>query len=445
MSKTLGNYEIETLTPAQVKAWGDTRAALIWHCPAFSHIFYTMMSKDTADGKPNEHLAIFTKQVPIAATDGQYILLNPDTFFEHDLQERIFIVAHEISHGIFGHVETMHRVAAKGKIVYPDGKELEYDEEDYQMAMDYVINAMLVESKIGKYNDQWLHDTTIATAMDSIMTAYRRIHQDKPKQGGGKQQGQGQGQGTSQGNGSHQPKGGQKGFDQHLKPGQSQGQDPAQAAADRNEVEWKTAIAGALTAARVQGKLPAGLERMLGEVLEPKVDWTDKVLAFFARKPGGGTYDWRKPDRRFITRGIIIPGRAGHGAGDVVVAVDTSGSITQKVLDVFFGEMSGILDDIRPRRLHLVYCDAKIGNTHEIESGTDLLDIKAKGAGGGGGTSFVPVFDWITSEGIEPDALIYLTDGMGRFPEHAPSYPVMWGSIYEKAQYPFGEVIDVPV
>jgi predicted metal-dependent peptidase len=63
---------------------------------------------------------------------------------------------------------------------------------------------------------------------------------------------------------------------------------------------------------------------------------------------------------------------------------------------------------------------------------------------GGGGTSFIPVFEWIREQGIEPDALVYLTDGMGSFPRHAPSYPVIWGNIYPEAKYPFGDVVDVP-
>jgi predicted metal-dependent peptidase len=420
--------EIVEITPQQAKQWSDTRAALIWHAPAFTHILYTMMNKNG-----NEHIAIFTKEVPIAATDGTHILLNPDTFFPLSLSERIFVVAHEISHGIFAHCEMMQRFKMTGKVCYPDGKELDYDQMDMNKAMDYVINDMLIDSKIGTYNPNWLHDTTIATHQDSVLTAYRRIHQNKSGGAGGAGQGQGNG------------KSGQQGFDQHLAPGTTTGQDPASAANGRNEIEWKTAIAGAAASARAQGKLPAALERLLEEVLNPQVDWSEKVIGWFNRKPGGGTYDWRKADRRFITRNIIAPARSGFGAGPIVVAIDTSGSIGQKELSVFFGEMFGILDDVRPTCIHVIWCDAAVNRVDEIHDTADLLELRMKKAPGGGGTAFEPVFDKVVELGIEPDALIYLTDGLGSFPKQAPLYPVMWGNIEKGSKYPWGDVIDIPI
>lgn len=416
------------LTAQQMKMWGDTRAAMIWHCPAFSHIFYTMMSKNNS-----EHVAVFTTEVPIAATDGKNLLLNPETFFTHNLQERLFVVGHEILHAIFGHCEFFHKLKMRGKVGYPDGKELGYDHDIMNKAADYVINDMLIESKIGQYNANWLHDKVIATHMDEVLTAYRRLYDENQQNGGS----QGPGNGPGQRNGQSQ-------FDKHMAPGQSTGQDPHQAAGQRNEAEWKTAIAGAYATGRAQGKMPAALERALNEVLEPKVDWRDKIIGFFARKPGGGGYNWRTPDRRFVTRDIIAPSRSGFGAGPVVVAIDTSGSITPKVLDMFMAEIYGILDDVRPTQIILMWCDAKIGRIDEIEDTSDLLDARHKGAPGGGGTSFIPVFEKISELGTEIDALIYLTDGLGSFPDKAPSYPVLWGNLPSGATYPFGEVVDLP-
>jgi predicted metal-dependent peptidase len=422
--------ELVEIDAKQMKLWSDTRAALIWHCPAFTHILYTMMNKND-----NEHIALFTKEVPVAATDGQHILINPDTFFPLSLNERIFVVAHEIAHGIFGHVESMHRFKMMGKIAYTDGKELPYDHETMNKAMDYVINDMLIESKIGQYNPNWLHDPVIATHKESVLTAYRRLYQDNQQNNGGK----GGASASSQGKG-------QQGFDDHLAPGSSTGQDPSQAAAGRSDVEWKTAIAGAIASARAQGKLPSALERALTEVIEPQVDWREKIIGFFARKPGGGTYNWRSPDRRLITRNIIAPARSGFGAGPVVVAVDTSGSIGAKELAFFFGEMGGILDDVRPTMLYVIWCDAKVHRVDELENGSDLIELRAKKAPGGGGTAFEPVFEAIREMGVTPDALVYLTDGYGSFPAQAPSYPVLWGDISGgKVKYPFGDVVDIPI
>jgi predicted metal-dependent peptidase len=126
-----------------------------------------------------------------------------------------------------------------------------------------------------------------------------------------------------------------------------------------------------------------------------------------------------------------------------VVAVDTSGSITDKELNIFMPEIAGILQDVRPKRLVVMWCDAKVHRVDEVEEPSDVAELRAKGAPGGGGTNFIPVFKEIEDMGLEPDALVYLTDGIGTFPEKAPSYMVVWGSIHD-TKYPFGDVIDVP-
>ncbi|HLL29013.1 MAG TPA: VWA-like domain-containing protein [Xanthobacteraceae bacterium] len=402
------------LTPAQEKAWSDTRVSLLWHCPAFSHIFYTML--DTVNSK---HIAMFTKDVPIAATDGSSLIINPDTFFKYNLNERVFIVAHEIMHCIYNHCITMHQFAQRGKVSYPDGKSFPYDQQTMNQALDLVINDALIESKVGQFNKDWLHDPKIATAKDTGLDAYRKLIKDKPPMSG-------------------------KGFDIHLSPGAGRGQDPNTASQQRNEIAWKTAIAAAANAARAQGKLPAGLERLFGELLDPQIDWREKIRALFARKVGSGSYNWQKPDRRLIVRGIVAPGRSGFGAGTVVVGCDTSGSIGEKELDMFFAEMAGILEDVRPRELVVIWCDAKVHRVDELYDPSDLNSVRCKGAPGGGGTDFRPVFDEIAERGLEPEALVFLTDGMGSFPDKPPAYPVIWGNIYPSSKYPFGDVVDVP-
>jgi predicted metal-dependent peptidase len=164
------------------------------------------------------------------------------------------------------------------------------------------------------------------------------------------------------------------------------------------------------------GKLPAGLQRVFEQILDPVIDWSDQIRALFARKVGGGAYDFRKPDRRMIVRDIYAPGRTGFAAGTVVVGVDTSGSIGKEELDMFMAEMSGILEDVRPEQIVIMWCDAEVGRVDYVEDTDDLNTVRCKGAPGGGGTSFVPVFERIDEEGITPEALVYLTDGMGTAP-----------------------------
>ncbi len=411
-----------TLSSEDKRKWIETRSALLWTAPSFTHLLFSMLNPSRG-----ELAALFTEDVPIAATDGSTLILNPKTFFKYNLGERIFIVAHEVLHCVFNHCGLSVPFRQTKKVKFGDGSELPYDAQLMNVAMDLIINDLLIESKIGTFPKEGCHDTKIATHKDSFLDAYKKVF---------KQQ-----QGKSGGNPPPGGSGG-KGFDQLLDPGTSQGKSPEQAVQDRSETAWGTAVAAAMAAAKAQGKLPAALERMFSEILEPEVSWQDMIRAFFARKVGSGGYDWRKPDRRLIQRDIYAPQRSGNGCGDVVVAVDTSGSIGQRELDVFFAEMRGILDDVRPNRLLLVWCDAKVHHVDELDQSSDLGGLKPHG---GGGTDFRPVFDWIEGNNITPDALVYLTDGMGSFPNDAPRYPVVWGSIFEASKYPFGDVVNIPL
>ena len=76
------------LKPEQRRMWTETRAAFLWSCPAFSHILYTMLNPHQS-----EEIASFTTDVPIAATDGTQLLLNPDTFFKYSLNERVLRIS----------------------------------------------------------------------------------------------------------------------------------------------------------------------------------------------------------------------------------------------------------------------------------------------------------------------------------------------------------------
>lgn len=404
---------VAPLTSEQKRKWIETRSALLWKCPAFTHILFSMLNPTKG-----ELAALFTTEVPIAATDGTNLILNPEKFFEFPLGERVFIVAHEILHCILNHCVLAEPMRRSKLVKYVDGTALDYDQQQMNMAMDYVINDILVTDKIGTFPTVGLHDPKIATQNDSFMDTYRKIYEKDPDGGKGK-----------------------GGFDVILQPGAGQGQDPGQASQQRSQPEWDTAVAAALASAKAQGKLPASLERLLSEVVSPTVAWQDHIRAFFARKVGSGSYDWRKPDRQLINRDIYHPRRSGNGCGEVVVAIDTSGSIGQRELNVFFGELTGILDDVRPSKVYVMWCDAKVHRVDEVEDSSDVETLKPAG---GGGTSFIPVFEEIEKLDIYPECLVYLTDGMGSFPQNAPNYPVLWGDIYNRAaQYPFGEVVDV--
>lgn len=449
-----------TLDDKQTKIWERMRAKLIMAAPGFTHILYKMMSR-----AGHKH-ALFTDdlQVPVAATDGVVMILQIARIFKYPIGQAVFIMIHEIAHNMFNHPVMFHHCRMKKKVRFTDGSELPYDEMTMQMSGDYLINDMIIQAKFAGVETppDVLHNPQLITYRDSLFDAYRKLYRHSPpppppKPGpGGLAGGSGPPQPGSQPGGPpppppqpgqqppSSPSAAKQGFDVVLRPGQAQAKDPTVAEQQRSDQEWRIAVKAAHTLSKVQGKLPLSLQRAFEDIEEPQVDWTDRVEGFFKRKLSGGRYDFRKPDRRFIVRDIFTPARSGYGAEVVVLANDTSGSVLDPTLNRWFAEMKGILQDVKPQRLIVMWCDAKVHRVDEVEDFDDLSRLKMKRAPGGGGTDFRPVFNAVKDMGLKPDALIYLTDGDGTFPSTAPDYPVLWGTI-KKNTYPFGEVIDVPV
>jgi predicted metal-dependent peptidase len=402
-------------TPQQEKIWTETRAAFLWNAPAFSAILYSLMT----DAKGNT--VYWSKEVPIAGTDDRYLYLNPEKFVSYDLEERVFIVAHEVMHAILSHCSQMSMHRNRGKVHLSSGASLPYDQQVMNVACDLVINDILIESKIGKFNKEWLHDPNIITGQDSVVDAYEKLYR--------------------KGNGGNTGKG--NSFCQHFEPGKGDGKSGQQAKDDRNDAEWKTTVAGAMAAAKARGQLPAGLQRILQEFIEPKVSWIEHLRSLLAKRLGTSSSTWKNLDPQLVVRRIGAPGRLGYGCEKLIVAVDTSGSVTNDMFQQFIAEVASIVDDVRPRDLYLMQCDATVQSIDDCTDTADLFKVQFKG---GGGTDFIPVFEKVDDVIGDPDCLVYLTDGFGRFPQKPPRYPVIWGNIspaHYSVKYPFGDVVDI--
>jgi predicted metal-dependent peptidase len=420
-----------TLSAAHAKQWSEFKACMLWAVPSFSDIWLAMMVDKNCDH------AWFTDRIPTAATDDKYLYINPDWFFKLSLDEQLFVACHEVEHAMFGHAGMGYSLGKAGEIRYNDGVVLPYHSDLMNVAMDYVINAQLVEAKVGSMPEGGCLWLKAINGDMGVLDAYRICYkQQKGGGGGGKGKGGGSGDGNSTGNLPGSP------FDKLLRPGQGRGKSANKAMAERSQSEWDTTVTAAMEAAKLRGQLPSNLDRAFNKRLQPKADWRDLYMLAVSRKIGNDRYTWDILNQQLAYRRIGAPGRTSYGCDLVVIAVDTSGSINQRTLDVFLAETTALLEQAKPKRVLFVQCDAKIHEWENIEGTDDLFGRKLKG---GGGSCTEPVFERIEEENVTPDMLVYLTDLYVSFPDHAPSYPVVWGVVDNaSAEPPFGELVHVP-
>ena len=406
----------------------ETKTAMLLHTPFFASLLLDMMKIEL--GKfPN----IFPPGNETMATNGKTIWVDQDFIQSLKLPEAVFVMCHEVGHAMWMHMGRGKEYADKG--MGPDGTK--FNPKVWNMAGDYVINDMLKEAKVGKMPKVGLHDIAIGTANDVIDDVYRKLMKNPPGgNGGGGNNGKG-GSDAPNPNGNQGPDGTPDGtLDTHIL---EQTED--------SEVEWKRAVKTAADAAKAMGNMPSGLERFVENLLRPKVPWWDKLRTQFVRAIGRDAKNWNKLHRRrYVTQGVIMPAYKGFGCGTVVFAIDTSGSMSDPEIGQGLGEADSILTDCNPEQVILIGADAAVDSVCELGPGDTLKNnAPACTLGGGGGTSFIPVFKWLQEQNIVPDCVVYFTDMGGSFPDWDPGYPVIWCSTtgIDKPDTAPGEVIHV--
>lgn len=391
------------------------------------------------------------------ATDGVTLHYNPEFVLEQKGDELKSVVAHEVMH-----------IALKHHL-----RQGERDHWEWNEACDYAVNPILDDCGFTLPKDCLLDKAFAGKSAEEIYKL--RGKRKPPPQEGGGQPGQGQGTGSPQQGagsppqGASQPGNGEGDADSKVdgskqpEPAQSQPLPPSEDPGRMGEVlpspagtgeadlakadqEVQIALAQAAQAARAAGSMPASLERFVKAVLEPEASW-EELLHEFVSYSLKNDYRWNPPNRRYIAQGLYLPSARSDEVGPIVVAVDTSGSVSKDQLEQMAAEIYDISETVKPERIHVVYCDAKVKNSEEFQYGEVIETLDAKG---GGGTLFQPVFDWVEEQGIEPQCLIYMTDmaasDVSRITE--PDYPVLWACTYagyNESRVPFGEIVMINV
>jgi len=334
------------------------------------------------------------------ATDGFCLSYNPKLIQEISLSEIKGVIAHEVMH-----IAMLHHL-----------REGNRNHVKWNYACDYAINPIL-------------RDSGFDLPKDTLGNRFRGMEAEKiynllPE--------------TNSKKGKNLYK--ELGIGEVKKPQKGNGQEYTEAELKELEGEAKVMIAQAAQVAKSCGKLPAGFDRLIEDILEPVIPWRE-VLRRFIQEHAKNDYTWKYPNRRYLYQGLYLPSLYSDEIGQIIVAIDTSGSISNNELKQFTGEISDIVNEVGINEVKVIYCDSKVHNTQSFIQG-EPVTLKAKG---GGGTDYKPVFSYIEKKQDNPVCLVYLTDGYcSSFPEKAPSYSVLWVITHEGDSHfspPFGETI----
>ena len=373
--------------------------------PKFVHLSGVMMMGST---KVEEN-------IPTAYTNGRDEVYGRGILKWMNEKEINFVVVHEV----------MHKAKRDLTTWYPLFK---IDARCANMACDYVNNLMIVNAdpeeevvrmpkKDGKLFG--LLDKRFA-GMDTKQV-FDILRKEK-KEGG------------DQGDG--------EGFDEH-------GWDDAQELTEQEQKDLVKEIDRALRQGQIAaikvGKGTGGMDRAIGELLKPKVDWKSALREFITSICNNkDTSSWRRVNRRFIGHDIYMPSLVGESVGKIVVGVDTSGSIGGRILDRFLSEVKALADEVKPESLELLYWDTEVSGHESYHVGNMSSLIDSTKPKGGGGTDPACVSPYLKSKHIKPECIVMLTDGCIGSDWGTYDVPVLWVVVGNNTiMSPVGKTINV--
>lgn len=214
-------------------------------------------------------------------------------------------------------------------------------------------------------------------------------------------------------------------------------QPPTAAEAAALAQSWRSRLAASALEAARAGRLGGHWGSIADAAIEPRLPWRS-LLARFLMCAARDDYSFARRSRR--DGDALLPGMESREA-NLVVAVDTSGSIPRDALEDFLQEIDALKAQIRAS-VALLPCDAVLAPDAPHRFAPWERIALPEGVSGGGGTRFSPVFEWVENEPVRPDALLYFTDAEGEFPEREPDYPVLW-LVTGNAPVPFGERVQL--
>ena len=356
------------------------------------------------------------RRCPIMSTDGFHIFYNPAGLQEYSRADQCFILAHEVLHCLLGHIDRRE----------------DRDPRLWNIAIDFATNLLLVDFGMKMPVGGLIANDFRGNTAEEIYEKLRdwEDSENPPWKSG-----------TS--------------FDMHLQhdavdgmlESLGEGDHESPSPLERKRIRKAMSKEFLQDLRKSQGELPLSLEQEITQAGGGRVPWQALLARFFT---GLRRDDYRlfPASKKHIWRGLYLPSIGRPGPSHVIVAVDTSGSMSENELGKILAEIDK-LRSFSQCRLTLIQCDAQVHKVEEFDEHTPTrFERHPYRFYGGGGTSFTPVFEWLAeqsaSPGFRPDVLFYMTDGYGSFPDRPPALPVAWvlthGSSVD-VEIPFGQKI----
>ncbi|MEZ5755683.1 MAG: VWA-like domain-containing protein [Paracoccaceae bacterium] len=358
---------------------------------------------------------------PAAETAGQTIHYGPefDTLPRH---EQMGLAAHHILHVALRHSP---RLAAHALRMGD-----RFDNRLWQIAADAIVNETLLAAGYAIPRPALTLTGLLASALDTtaaprqaladwdVDRLYHRLR-DTTQGAGGDAQSRALSYATAQG------------FQPDIKPDSSSTDTPD----PKTDADWHRHLSRALDAGRLAGRGIGAANLRLADIPVPETPWEVILRRLLTR----ATLDrpqptHRRPARRFLAamaqaqatgtpEPAFQPGLARHSpAPRVVIALDTSSSLTDDALALLMAEVAAIARRTRAE-LHLIPFDDSPAPAIQLDPVTATAQLRALQAPRGGGTAFAPAF--AKAAALAPSILIVLTDLEAPLPPR-PRFPVIW-------------------
>lgn len=349
----------------------------------------------------------FTKSITTLATDGLNMFINPDFILTLSNRQIAFGLLHEVMHVIYEHLT---RLGSK-------------DHRLWNLATDYVIN-----NQLDRMGMDVIEGICLDHKYDNMSADQVYVHlKDKEKQNPGSAS-------------SIQPN-----FDDFVKTPQGNDSNgnpfptttPDQVSQQVKDIVDQAIVASQQAGEKAMGNIPGAVLRDYQERTRPIIDWKTALAdCMYALGRQGSSF--KRPSRRGLAQGLTLPGKLGKGLGRIDFAIDTSGSVTEKMFTQFVSEISHVFDRFKPKEIGIMQFDHDLKSRDVVKNTQEFRQIKMVG---GGGTLIEPVLEKLKD--IPSRALVVLTDGYFRVTKTMdPSKPVIW-CIYDNPSWkpPFGNVI----